>query len=130
MNAFSSSFAAASAIGGGADATALRWNAVLDAANVVAVLAGHAPEEMTPETAGFPARIGLAGGWRRQRAENGIADLAAVLEPGLVVLLSINSRGSDPRPAAGALWREFTAARAAVLALVPIGSVTGSRRAA
>jgi hypothetical protein len=129
MNAVSPSFAAASAAGGAADTIALRWHAVLDAANVVAVLAGHEPEEMTPETAGFPARIALAEEWRRQRAENGIADLAAVLEPGLAALLSINSRGSDPKPAASALWREFVAARTAVLALVPIGSVTGTRRA-
>ena len=125
MNAISSSFAAASAAD---DTTAMRWHAVIDAANVVAMLAGHEPEEMTPEIAGFPARVALAEAERRQRAENGIADLAAVLEPGLAALLSINSRGSDPKPAAKALWREFTAARAAVLALVPIGSVTGLRR--
>jgi hypothetical protein len=125
MNAVSPSFAAASAAD---DTIAMRWHAVLDAANVVAVLAGHEPEKMTPETVGFPARIALAEEWRRQRAENGIADLAAVLEPGLAALLSINSRGSDPKPAAVALWREFTAARAAVLALVPIGSVSGARR--
>jgi hypothetical protein len=41
------------------------------------------------------------------------------MEPGLAALLAVNARGADPRPAAEALWREFLAARAAVLALLP-----------
>ena len=69
--------------------------------------------------ADFPLRIADAEPWRQAQAENGIADLAAIMEPGIAALLAINARGADPRPAAEALWREFRAAREAILALLP-----------
>lgn len=102
-----------------ASATSLRWAALADAANVVAALAGIEPERPGPEMRNFPALIRDAEVWRREQAENGVADLAAVMEPGIAALLAVNARGADPKPAAMALWREFTAARAAVLALLP-----------
>jgi hypothetical protein len=40
------------------------------------------------------------------------------MEPGIAALLGVQARGADPCPAAKALWREFTEARAAVLALL------------
>jgi hypothetical protein len=103
---------------GSASATSMRWAALADAANVVALLAGVEPERATPELRNFPALIRDSEAWRREQAENGVADLAAVMEPGIAALLAVSARGADSRPAAMALWREFTAARAAILSLL------------
>jgi hypothetical protein len=133
MNALPPSFTAASRTGfaqGSASATSMRWAALADAANVVARLAGVEPERPTPELRNFPALIRDAEPWRREHAENGVADLAAVMEPGIAALLAVNARGADPRPAAMALWREFIGARSAILALLPPGGALGPRRLA
>lgn len=111
-----------------ANASALRWAALAEAAQVVALLAGIEPEPATPEILDFPALIEDAETWRRERAEHGIEDLAAVMEPGIAALLSVNGRGADPRPAAMALWREFVAARAALLSLLPANGTAQARR--
>jgi len=113
-----------------ASATSMRWAALTDAATVVAALAGLEPERSTPEVRNFPALIRDLEAWRRERAENGVADLAAIMEPGIAALLAVNARGADPRPAAMALWREFIAARGAILALLPASGGLGPRRIA
>ena len=112
-----------------AGATSVKWAALGDAANAVAVLAGLAPERPAPELRNFPALIRDAEPWRRERAENGIADLAAIMEPGMAALLAVKARGADARPAALALLNEFNAARAALLALLPPTGALGPRRA-
>lgn len=112
----------------GESVSRLRWAAVAEAADIVAALAGVEPEVTTAEMREFPARLERAEAWRRERAENGIADLAAVLEPGIAALLAVNARGADPKPAATALWREFVAARTAVLALLPSSLLPDQRR--
>ena len=113
-----------------ASATSMRWAALADAANVVATLAGIEPERPTAEVRNFPALIRDAQPWRREQAENGVSDLAAVMEPGIAALLAVNARGADPKPAAMALWREFIAARSAILSLLPASSGLGPRRLA
>ena len=131
MNAVPSSFAsvrASCAQSSAANATSMRWAALADAAHVVAVLAGLDPERTTPEVRNFPALIRDAEAWRRERAEHGIADIAAVMEPGIAALLAVNARGADPKPAALALWREFIAARAAIMSLLPSNGALGPRR--
>jgi hypothetical protein len=136
MNALPPSFTAASGSGrvsfvpAGASATSMRWAALADAANVVAGLAGLEPERTSTEVRNFPALIRDAEAWRRERAENGVADLAAIMEPGIAALLAVNARGADPRPAAMALWREFVAARAAIVSLLPPTGALGPRRSA
>jgi hypothetical protein len=102
-----------------ASAIGQTWAVLAEAGEVVAALAGLEPERSTHEQRNFPAMIRDAEGWRRDLAENGVADLAAMLEPGIAALLSVSARGADPAPAALALWREFTDARAAILALLP-----------
>jgi hypothetical protein len=102
-----------------ASAMSMRWAALHDAAGVVALLAGIAAEPMRPEVRNFPAIIRDAGGWRRTLAEQGIADLAAIMEPGIAALLAVQARGISPGAAALALWQEFMAARAALMALTP-----------
>jgi hypothetical protein len=103
-------------------ATSMRWAALADAANVVAALAGIEPERPSPEVRNFPALVRDAERWRREQAENGVADLAAVMEPGIAALLAVSARGADPRPAARALWREITAARGANQSQLPAGN--------
>ena len=110
------------ATGPGASLSA-RWDALHEAAQMLARLAGtHA---VNPDPAGrngargFAEAILAAGGWRQALAEQGIGDLAAIMEAGLVALLGVHARGVDPAPADEALWQEFLAARQALLALLP-----------
>lgn len=95
----------------------MKWAALHDAAAAVAALAGCEAEPISVAAADFPATIQAAGGWRRVLAEQGIEDLAAIMEPGLAALLASHARGANPAPAARALWQEFEAARTALLAL-------------
>ena len=111
-----------------ASAMSMKWSALHDAVNVAGMLAGIAPEPMRAEVRNFPAVMRDAGGWRRQRAEDGIEDLAAIMEPGLAALLAVNARGVNPAVAALALWQEFQAARTALLALTPPPTTTTLRR--
>ena len=100
----------------------MKWAALHDAASVVAKLAGLENEPMRAEVRNFPAVMRDTGGWRRNLADQGIADLSAIIEPGLAALLAVHARGSTTAPAALALWREFDAACAALLALTPVAS--------
>ena len=52
-------------------------------------------------------------------AEEGVDDIAAIMEPGLAALLAVHARGADAKPAALALWQEFMAARDALMILLP-----------
>lgn len=102
-----------------ASAMSMKWSALHDAAGVVAMLAGIAAEPMRADVRNFPAIMRDAGGWRRSMAEQGIEDLTAIMEPGMAALLAVHARGVSPAAAALALWQEFHAVRAALLALTP-----------
>lgn len=108
----------------------MRWAALGEAGQVVALLAGLEPEQPSKEVRNFPALIRDAEKWRRDLADAGCAELAAVMEPGISALLAINARGADCKPAALALWREFTSARQAMLSLLPPAGEHGPRRSA
>jgi hypothetical protein len=111
-----------------ASASSLKWAALQDAGNVVASLAGLEPERSSPEVRNFPALMRDAARWRRELADRAIDEMAAVMTPGIAALLGVTARGANPRAAALALWREFTQARAAVLALLPPSGSLGPRR--
>ena len=111
-----------------ASATSMKWSALHDAVGVVGMLAGLASEPMRPEVRNFPAVMRDAGGWRRERSELGIDDLAAIMEPGLAALLAVHARGVNSAVPALALWQEFHALRAALLALVPPPGAPNLRR--
>ena len=102
-----------------ASAMSMKWSALHDAVNVVGMLAGLAAEPTKPEIRNFPAVMRDTGGWRYELAKQGVDDLASIMEPGLAALLAVSARGQSPGPAAAALWQEFVASRAALLALVP-----------
>lgn len=104
---------------GSASALSMKWSGLHDAAATVAAIAGLEAPPMAPAVRNLPSVMRDAGGWRRERAEQGIEDLAALMEPGLEALLTACSRGADPRPAAQALWSEFVRARDALVALAP-----------
>lgn len=131
MNAAPPSFPpSVQAPGLAAGSISFKWAALLEAGTVVATLAGLEPERDTPEMRNFPALIREADGWRRNLAEGHVADLAAMMEPGLAALLAVSARGADVTPAASALWHEFRDARDAILALVPPAGALGPRRSA
>ena len=50
--------------------------------------------------------------------------------PGICALVAVNARGVDATNAARALWREFLAARTALLAFVPPSGSMGPLRKA
>lgn len=100
-------------------ALSLRWAALHDAANAVAVLAGLAADKPDPSVRGFPGRVRDSGGRRFVPVEQGVADIAAIMQPGLAALLAVRARGQDATAPALALWQEFHAARAAVMGLLP-----------
>ena len=97
----------------------VQWNALHDAAAAVAAMAGLAAETPSARVRDFPELIEDAGGWRFELARNGIADLSAMMRPGVTALLAVSARGQDPTAAALSLWREYHHARAALLGLVP-----------
>ena len=119
------SFGAASA-----SAISMKWAALSDAGDIVAMLAGQEPEKANPAARNFPAVIRDAGGWRHEAARKGIEDLAAMMEPGLAALLAVNARGADPSVPANALWREYRHAKDALLGLAPPSGALGPRRSA
>ncbi|MBC2664617.1 hypothetical protein H7F51_03675 [Novosphingobium flavum] len=100
-----------------------RWLGLHDAAGVVAALAGLPAPTVSPEARNFPQAIAQAGGWRLVHAREGVADLAAILETGIRALLAVHARGTPAAVPARALWDEFVAARDALLALAPPGSL-------
>lgn len=112
----------------GTNSFSRRWAALNEAGAVVRALAGFDPEQPNQTMRNFPALIQDSRQWRREHAERAIADLAAIMEPGIAALLAVNARGADPRPAAQALWREFSEARAAILDLLPPSGAMGHRR--
>lgn len=108
-----------------------RWSALQDAASAVGLMAGLAPEKPDSRVRNLPTLVRNAEPWRRELAMNRVADISAMLEPGLAALLAVYARGQDATAPALTLWREYHAARTALLALLPDGaSALGPRRSA
>ncbi|MGQ7830446.1 hypothetical protein [Altererythrobacter sp. Z27] len=102
-----------------AEVLAARWQALHAAGQEIGTMAALAPEPFDSGLEGFPARIEARGGARLVLASDGIADLDAILQPGLIALRTILARGQDTTAPALALWREFHALRTALLSLAP-----------
>lgn len=113
---------------GSASLMSMRWSALHDAADTVARIAGLPQEAMSATQRNFPAVMRDAGGWRHELAEQGVADISAMMIPGLSALLQANARGVAPVAAARALWQEFVMARDALLALRPPEEQSGAMR--
>lgn len=120
----------APAAGKARQALSMRWAALHDAAQAVAVLAGVGPEQPSPAIRNFPAQVRDIGGWKLDIAERGVDDLAAFMQPGLAALLAVNARGQNTTAPALALWHEFVAARDSLVRLAPATSPKSQRRPA
>ena len=99
---------------------ARQWSVLHRAAAAVAQIAGQPAPVMTEDLLAFPAKAVLLQGMRRLMVEEGIADLIAVLEPGLTALLAVSRRGGDAMTPANALWAEFVSAQRALIALAHV----------
>jgi hypothetical protein len=83
----------------------------------LALLARLAPEPV--EIGGeLGAVIARAAPWQRALVSQTVADCAAMLDSGLAALGTLARRGQDPAAPALALWREFHAARAAMVSVL------------
>lgn len=100
------------------------WSALHSAGQEIGTLAALAAEPFDEALASFPARIEAVGGARLALAREGVADLDAILKPGLLALRTIHARGQDTTAPALALWREFHALRSALLDLATEHEVT------
>lgn len=109
-----------------ADASATRWAAIHDAAEAVCAIAGRPLATPGAPAWGMPSLLAAAEEDRREQAEKAIADIAAMMEAGLAALLTVNARGADPRPAAEALWQEYSRARDGVIVLLSAANDAGS----
>lgn len=95
-----------------------RWKELHEQADRLAALAGLAPEAPDDAQEAFSARLCAASEWQRELAWQGIEDIDAMMRPGLAALATLTEREQETAAPALALWREFHAAREAVLAVV------------
>lgn len=86
-------------------------------AAALALLARIAPEPAEIGGA-LDAVIADAQPWQRELVAQAVADSAAMLDSGLTALATLARRGQDSAAPALVLWREFHAARAAMLAVL------------
>lgn len=112
-------FAAIPAARAAGNAMSMKWEALHEAAGVVCTLAGLKAPSQAAEARNFPAIMRDTGGERFELAQQGVEDLAAVMEAGLAALVAVSARGMSPARPALALWHEFVKARDALLALIP-----------
>lgn len=115
---------------GAANSLSMKWSALHDAAETVALLAGFQGKAMTQEARAFPVSLRDAKPSTREQVETGIADIAAVMEPGLSALIAAHARGAVPHTAAAALWDDFIGARDALMVLAASQIVPATLRSA
>ena len=103
----------------GLKAIAAKWQALDNAAGVVAGLAGR--ERLAPAFGWdtFPDRIPRIPAWQQRLIAQGIDDLAVIMEAGLSALIAVETRGLDPRPAAASLWDEYLTTVESLVFMVP-----------
>lgn len=99
------------------------WIALHAQAARLALLARINPEPARAQD-GFAALLSLARPWQRTLVSQGIDDIAAMLGSGLAALATLSGRALDTAAPALALWREFHAARAALLDVLKAESVS------
>lgn len=103
---------------------AQRWDDLHAQAEQLAKLAHLAPDSQNKDIAAVPAILGNATEWQRELAWQAMEDIDAMMQPGMVALRTLTSRGQDAHAPALALWREFHSARQSVLDLAESGPET------
>jgi hypothetical protein len=99
------------------------WAALHAQAARLALLARISPEPAEVQD-GFAALLRLARPWQRSLISQGMDDIAAMLASGLTALATLSGRAQDTAAPALALWREFHAARAALLGVLKAETVS------
>jgi hypothetical protein len=99
------------------------WTALHAQAARLALLARISPEPAQAQD-GFAALLRLARPWQRSLVSQGMEDIAAMLACGLAALATLSGRSQDTAAPALALWREFHAARAALLDVLKAETVS------
>lgn len=97
-----------------------KWQELHARAADLAQLAQLSPEPFAGEIAAFPDRLNKATPRQRDLVRQGLEDLEAMMQPGLVALETLRRRGRAVHVPALALWREFYTARTAVMALARV----------
>lgn len=97
---------------------ALAWEQLHQIADALSRIARIAPEHDRLDLAAFAELLGKAPESALERAAQGLDDIAAMLAAGMRAVTVVEARGQDAAVPALALWREFHAARAAILALL------------
>ena len=95
-----------------------RWQHLHEQAGRLAELAQLGKEAPHADSDAFSETLTGAMEWQRELAWQGIEDIDAMMQPGLTALQVIAGRGQDVAAPALALWREFHAAREAVLTVL------------
>lgn len=101
----------------GTEGLAGKWHELHACAADLAQLAQLSPEPFAGNIAAFPDRMDTATPRQRELAWQGLEDMEAMMQPGLVALETLRRRGAAVHVPALALWREFYTARGAVMAL-------------
>ena len=92
-----------------------QWNAIADAARVVAMLARRAPPLADADTQLCIAQLERSGMPHNTCTALAIGELVATMRAGLDALLAAHGTSANPRPAAERLWQEYERGRMAVL---------------
>jgi hypothetical protein len=100
-----------------ADALTDAFGALHEQAVALARMAHIGAEPAAPR-ARIDALIARAAPWQRLLVARSVADNAAMLDAGLAALATLARRGQDTAAPALALWREYHAARAAMLSVL------------
>ena len=95
------------------------WDRLEGQAGQLALLARIAPEPQRDATAIAPL-LAAAHPWQCQLAQQAMADIAAMLGSGLAALATLSRREQDAAAPALALWREFHAARGALIGMLRV----------
>ncbi|WP_086618113.1 hypothetical protein [Erythrobacter tepidarius] len=94
-----------------------QWDALHACAATLGKLAQIGPEAAPPA---FGRLVQSARPWQLTLAAQGLEDITAMLAAGLAALDTLTARGQATAAPALALWREFHAARAGVLAALDV----------
>ena len=100
-----------------------QWTALHAHAARLALLARIGPEPAQAQD-GIAELLRLARPWQRTLVLQGIDDIAAMLASGLAALTTLSGRGQDTAAPAVALWREFHAARGALLGVLKAQTIS------
>jgi hypothetical protein len=108
------------------DSMIARWQAIEAGAATLARLAGlgdvlSAQGKAGPESRSkdrFVEALKTACEWQLELAWQGVEDVEAIMQSGMIAIDVLEARGKDPRIPALALWREVDAAQRSVLEML------------